>query len=142
MESHTLVEEFSILVSGALEHHLVGLNLLVGLCDNYNMNCLESVLVDASVKSSHQAQIVYWLFDVGHEVFILVMNTTRVGIIDKLPIVQSVSICVVQQGLSVSNSVSHCFERYSELLWQEVHSNAVVSGGFVVLVASFQEVSG
>lgn len=113
---HALVTHLSVTLSSTFEHLVRGSNLPVGLGHNRNMNENKSIFICAPVELSHSRNMILELLTLRWgNVVVVVFKDIGVGIVDEFPVVKTVSIGVLKEGLAIADSVYYFLHWHGQL---------------------------
>ena len=138
---HAFVDHSSVTLGSTFEHFVGGSDLTVSLCNNRDVHQNKTILIGAPVELTYSLDMVLQLLALWRKHFlVLVGEHIGVWIIHKFPVVESISVGILEEGLSVADPVTDFLHWHSQLFWKMIATNAIIFGGDVVEMARFVKV--
>ena len=97
----------------------------MSLRDDGDVHQNETSFVLAAIKLSNEINVFNEVVKIRNHVVVLIMNVAWVLVIGELPIVEGVSVGIVEEGLSVSDTFGKLHHWLSEVFWDVVHASSV-----------------
>lgn len=142
MHLKSLVHDFSILCEGTLEHLIMSSGQLISFRINNNMDEHETCLTFTTVEFSNEFNFTgYWFVNIWEKLIVVIFDAIWIFIVGKSPIVESISISILEKWLSISNSISCEFHWHSKFFWEMVHSDTIILGFQIIKMTFFQKIS-
>lgn len=140
---HPFVDHSSVTLGSSFKHFVGGSDLTVSLGGNRDVHKNKTILIGAPVELTHGCDVGLQLLALGRKhILVFVGEHFGVWIINKFPVIESVSVSILKEGLSVADPVTDFLHGYGQLFRKMIFTNAVKLGLNVIEMARFVKVGG